>query len=285
MAFSLLSANLWVATHGWTVSMIGPLWSISIEEQYYLVWPFIARYFHKRGLWLASGLLLLAAYGTLAYLGGDNAPRYQVWVNSFVQFQFFALGAIVALVLHKRTYAPSALGRTLMLLASFAFLTISSSHHITEDRVTSVQDLVLGYLCLACGVSMAFLSVYKLGLPSWCAPLLYLGRISYGLYVFHFLALQIGGLASSFDRVPLSYGFPRVLLNSSRLCFSLGLCILLAMLSHRYLERPFLRLKKPFCLHPNTDLLTVREHTYKTRSNLRLDSQRIISLGIRSFLR
>jgi peptidoglycan/LPS O-acetylase OafA/YrhL len=71
---------------------------------------------------------------------------------------------------------------------------------------------------------------------SW---LVYLGRISYGLYVFHLLGLAlVAKLIITGVGIPLGFEI-RVLL-------SFGLTVLLAAVSYRWLEQPFLRMKKRF---------------------------------------
>jgi peptidoglycan/LPS O-acetylase OafA/YrhL len=83
---------------------------------------------------------------------------------------------------------------------------------------------------------IAFLGVSRRMLPGWA---IYLGRISYGLYVYHLFAayltskLMIGHLAS--------YKSPIYLLKG---VLALGLTVVLAALSYRYFETPFLKMKK-----------------------------------------
>jgi peptidoglycan/LPS O-acetylase OafA/YrhL len=91
---------------------------------------------------------------------------------------------------------------------------------------------------------LAFLGVKTTLLPGWAV---YLGRISYGLYVFHvfviFLTdhLIIQPVASLNNPVVNRFKGLIYILN---LVLTLGLTILLAALSYRYFETPFLRMKK-----------------------------------------
>jgi len=68
----------------------------------------------------------------------------------------------------------------------------------------------------------------------------YLGKISYGLYVFHVLGLKVGGSLVVRLRLPLVEVCAPVA--------SLLITVLLAGLSYRFLETPFLRLKERFAV-------------------------------------
>jgi peptidoglycan/LPS O-acetylase OafA/YrhL len=72
-------------------------------------------------------------------------------------------------------------------------------------------------------------------MPQWATNL---GKISYGLYVFHFLAIRIASKLFERFHVPYSEGFSFPL--------ALLLTILAAKLSYKWLEIPFLRLKRRF---------------------------------------
>jgi peptidoglycan/LPS O-acetylase OafA/YrhL len=67
--------------------------------------------------------------------------------------------------------------------------------------------------------------------------LVYLGKISYGLYVFHELALKVANVAVKPE------GMLRLTIW---IALGLGITIALAALSYRYLETPFLRMKERF---------------------------------------
>src|SRR5271168_969519 len=102
-ALLLLFTNWYTAGHGYPPGFLFPLWSISLEEQFYLVWPCIVKYLSPGSLLGISTVLMTAAYLTLARLlhqGQILDPG--IWVNSLVQFQFFALGTMTAIVLRGR---------------------------------------------------------------------------------------------------------------------------------------------------------------------------------------
>jgi len=73
-----------------------------------------------------------------------------------------------------------------------------------------------------------------------------LGRISYGLYVYHVMAI---GLAAAI----LGPQLGKLTLIASRLALAFGLTVAMAAVSYRYLETPFLALKKRFTLIQSRD--------------------------------
>lgn len=93
---------------------------------------------------------------------------------------------------------------------------------------------------MAVGIVLTFLAFLGATAGRTVIPALltYLGKISYGLYVFHELALQVcGGLA---DRYHIHLGF--------RWIGAAGLTFVLAALSYRFFEKPFLILKDRYAI-------------------------------------
>lgn len=106
LAFSFLFGNLYILHHGW-MGPIDPLWSLSVEEQFYLAVPAIVRLGGKRAIVVICVVTISLAYVVLIGLGRHAALSGAVWVNSFVQFQFFAAGGLTSLWFHNRHLALS----------------------------------------------------------------------------------------------------------------------------------------------------------------------------------
>jgi peptidoglycan/LPS O-acetylase OafA/YrhL len=219
------------------------LWSISVEEQFYLFIPWVIKYCSRRLLAAFCVALVLIANAWLFFLGRTTIHDDLVWYNSFVQFQSFAAGMLLCLVLGGESPRLSIPMRLLTLAAgALCWYTAIAVFHVrcAGDAIVGSFHLIAGYALVAVGcclVLAAFLGVSRALLPGWA---IYLGRISYGLYVFHMLAYDIT------IRI-----FPHhVAVGSSIMLFkgatALGLTILLASLSYRFFETPFLRWKKRF---------------------------------------
>ena len=235
LAYALLVGNWFTYAHGffYGVGSLGALWSISIEEQFYLVWPTMVRLGGQRMLYAMSILFLVSAYFTLALLGFTHAPPFRPWTHSLVEFQFFAWGTLIALLLHKRNFVPAPLGR-----AALGMVALRSLAWFADlEPGVHAHDLMLAYLALSLGVVAIFFCFYGLHVPKACSPVLYLGRISFGLYIFHRPCMELARhLLSSLGPVSL---LPHLVL-------ALSLTIVAAALSYRFIETPFLRLKERF---------------------------------------
>ena len=255
LAFTLFSGNWWITFHGWIAGSADPLWSISVEEQFYLLIPLIAAWGGRRVLVVVSGLLLIASYATVLWYGlhpvhGDNGE----WTNSLVHFQFFCAGTLLALGLRGRLprwgaawrIAAFALGFVCWFTAMMRFGVQSWEPHATP------VGAVLGWVLVLAATVLFFvgaLGVQSEHVPRWLA---YLGRISYGLYIVHsfvfFLLFQ--------KLAPLLIPRTAFAHIAAELREWLGTCAVLAVsiglahLSFRYFEQPFLRLKKRFTFVP-----------------------------------
>jgi peptidoglycan/LPS O-acetylase OafA/YrhL len=241
--FLLIAGNIYCATFGWIASAMNPLWSISIEEQFYLVWPWAMRYLSRRGLALCTMVFLVAANGALSFLSHRNMDiDTPIWANTFVQFEMFATGILLALAhvdreLTTRPALGSAVALTgplLWFLACFAF----HIRHPDSRLAGSGISLMIGYGLVAIGCAAVLQGFSMIGpdpMPRWATDL---GKISYGLYVYHLLAGEMvtAVLQRLVSAHSFTIGFPATLL----------LTVLLAKLSYRWIESPFLRLKMRF---------------------------------------
>jgi peptidoglycan/LPS O-acetylase OafA/YrhL len=237
ISFALFVGNWVCATNGLPFSVASPLWSISVEEQFYFGWPLLLRLFGMKRIKQLALCMLGVTLLTRILLAFYEVKHPGVWCNTFARLDPIALGALLAFVLGGRT--PQI--RTMLRLALCVFAVAGwwlVARYLKQDGPTSV----ITYLGSAVASLVLLVAVLQrntrlLALPpfTW---LVHLGRISYGLYVFHLFALALVAKQS----VP--FGF------EGRLVVSFLLTVLLAAVSYRWLEQPFLRLKKRFTYHP-----------------------------------
>lgn len=249
-AFILFSGNWYVGIYGFTRSFISVLWSISVEEQFYLIWPAIARFCNRKGLLVTGIGLLILSFAALAILCQMNVSLNDtIWTNSFVQFQFFAIGALVAVWLNGRIPRISRLRPLLLLTGFLCYFVADFVFHIKRyDFAPMISQTIPGYFLAGIGTLLIFLGVLGMQLPEFAEPFVWLGKRSYGLYVFHGVSIWLvqevlGNFIQKFH-------------HGSVLVIPVGffLTILLATISYRFFETPFLQLKKRFTLVPSREI-------------------------------
>jgi len=183
--------------------------------------------------------MMSAAMIARLYLGMHHAGESVVWCNTFVQLDPIALGILLAVVLRGEVPNLSRLARVALLAAGITGLALGSMYFgIKNDPLTTMR-IALGYPSVAIGGALALLSVLRNGGKKSNRVLVYLGRISYGLYVFHVLGLLISDYAVQNQTASL-------LRYSLRVVVALAATITMAAVSYRWLETPFLSLKQRF---------------------------------------
>ena len=223
LAFTFFAGNWYILRHGWIAGSVDPLWSIAVEEQFYIVIPILAAIGGRRAVLWASYILLALAYLTVLFYAlhptaGDNGE----WTNSFLQFQFFSAGTAIAVLLKGKSMQLGAPVRLMGIVLGFVcwFTAMIRFHVQSWNPQPTLVGAFAGWILVLVGAVIFFICF--LGTPTRLIPawLAYLGRISYGLYVFHSLVffLLLDKAAPYFDR--LSATFTCAMLAERRLCLA-----------------------------------------------------------------
>jgi len=238
VGYSLLAGNWVYAFYGLPASFAVPLWTVSIEEQFYLAWPLALRKASVRAMAIIAVGILVVANAWRVWLAATAEPVERIEYNTFTRLDPIAFGILIALFGHK---LPSftRLQRAAMLCCGVATWIAVYAFTVTSPTLKfTTWQMAVGHPFTAMASAAVLLAVLgaQHGLLRNRA-LLYLGKISYGLYVLHefahFCAIRL---------VPAST--PGMVVVQS--IVGLALTILLAAASYRWLESPFLRLKERF---------------------------------------
>ena len=242
-AMVLLSTNFYVLAHGWVLGVINPLWSIALEEQFYLVIPWVARFRSRRILTVALLLTIAVAEITLFYLGRRGASYNSgVWPNSFVQFQFFATGGLIALWNDRHSNTLGLGSRTLLYAVGVICWLIASIHyHLRWLDPAVPHNLLTGYGLVLIGTTAMFFSFLQVDLH-FPKSLVYLGRISFGLYVYHSFLVRLV-LQLWYTHLPSGWIRNHPILTTP---IVFAATVGTAALSYKFFERPILLIKQRF---------------------------------------
>jgi peptidoglycan/LPS O-acetylase OafA/YrhL len=259
--------NFFHASAGYVESrFLTHFWSLSVEEQFYIFWPlviFLTPREKLKTVFLAaifSGPLLRALTGFLfnsgAFPGLYPNAAVGVYVLPFSHIDAFALGAYIS-----RFEIPKA--RLQLVLMAFLLPALGlGSEWVLRGQVEYFSSLgyqyplgnalrhIWGYSLIDYTFALVIYCVVRekmwLRWLEW-PPLRYLGKISYGLYVYHFAMTWFASrIVYDLWEIPFVEGKPLVLV----LTFLMTLA--LAAPTYRWLENPILRLKdRWFALKPN----------------------------------
>jgi peptidoglycan/LPS O-acetylase OafA/YrhL len=245
LGYLLLAGNWVYVWKGLPHSIANPLWSVSIEEQFYLAWPLALRRLSRRQLVQAVVCLLLLANLVRGYVVFSHGLGAAIEYNTFARLDAIALGILVAYFLGSGIPKLTLFGRIALAIASLVvwFLVAGFTSLNAQTEVVPVLGTLLGRPLVA--MAATGLLVAMIGAPGAGARVLthpgltYLGRISYGLYVYHAAGLLAAGLLFRTNSVK-AYA----LYATS----GFALTVLFSSVSYRLLESPFLRMKERFAV-------------------------------------
>ena len=231
----------------------GPLWSLAVEEQFYLLWPAAVRNLSRRALAFCALAVFLGCplLRAIAFAYGHPAEVWYTWMVA----DGLASGSLLAissrtLLTNRRSmkwFSVLCITTSLSLIAAGArFGTLSPVPPTTllgaSLRWTLFNVLFTGTLGAA----------VLLGASRWAQivqrPVLqFFGDISYGLYLIHTLVFEVTGhflapVAIRLARLTVWGDAPLTPLLI-RFLVGAGAATLIALLSRRYFEEPFLKLK------------------------------------------
>jgi len=245
MGWYVVFLGAWeAAAHSWLDSPMFLLWSVSVEEQFYLFVPWVVKYLNRKSLYAFCAAVLLISNLWLYHLGAGHAIDDRIWADSLVQFQCFGAGILLCLVLDGRTPKISS-GHRMLLLAG-AEICWLIAYTIPHSALAVMNPNAFGWIVVgqyflitlgSVGTLLAFLGVNSTLVPRWLA---YLGRITFGLYVFHVLAKDAA--LHFLPKTGSYHGFMFLLW----LCATFALTVGMAALSYHFFETPFLKMKKRF---------------------------------------
>lgn len=226
----------WASAFGWlpVPELMGHLWSLAIEEQFYLVWPlfFLLLLRSRTSVRVVTAILMVAVvfiWGYRLYLASHGGGFSRVYFATDTRADALLVGCWVAVIRSQRNHAAryhrhfkqTALVLALAALASLIVLPLPVA------RVS-----MLSIFAMACGLVLMRVvessSNRILELP-W---LVWMGELSYSLYLWHTFAMI----------VTLKINVP----NSLRSVIGFSLSFAFASASFYLIERPFLKLKRRF---------------------------------------
>ncbi|MHA3771008.1 acyltransferase family protein [Verrucomicrobiota bacterium sgz303538] len=244
-------SNVYLAIRGGWFGEVSHFWSLAVEEQFYLVWPFLILFSPRRVLpALITSVIAVAPIFRFVCSDVLELNPVAAYVLPFSSTDSLGLGALLAF-LRERNCGKGNKARTLLKWASIAGAGVVIVTHLGSASNSflcgfhSIEGVALPFAL----VGVVWITGNGIGGPLRTVmeftPLVYLGRISYGLYVLHnfvpratnkvFVALGVSSL-----------GAPAYLKH----LLDIAVLIILSSLSWHVLEKRINNLKRLFPYTP-----------------------------------
>ena len=231
--------NFWmIAKNGWTLAALNPLWSISIEEHFYLFIPFLILIIPVKYLkYLFAGIIVLSIafriYATLTI--PDNWMT--IYMHTLSQIDLMAIGGLLALYhyKHKISFDIPVVSLLMVIGALFILMSIVDSKDYSTVYYAAFKKYLFTVPLLLVLVLFVFNKNKRLIPLKENRILNYLGKVSYGIYVYNAMIIDL------LDRCYCLKDCYWI-----KLFLDISFTLIAASLSYELFEKQFLKLKSKF---------------------------------------
>lgn len=246
--FAYLS-NIYFSFQNWD-ALTAHLWTVAFDAQFYLIWPFIILFLSPKTILKIIGCFIILSplfrVGALLLFPSLNFA----YIFPLACLDSLGLGCLLGYCQYYQNDLTHKITKYLFLVAFWVGMP-----YFIIFRITGILYFEKAYLYELFGIlSNIFLTyvIYKASkgfkgyvgkILEW-SPLIYLGQISYGIYLYHLIAKAGVIKIAQILNVPFS---PSSLLS---FCVFSGLTVILAALSWHFFEQPINRLKNKFSYTP-----------------------------------
>jgi peptidoglycan/LPS O-acetylase OafA/YrhL len=227
-AYPLFLHNFLVPIPSSATGLLGVTWSLAVEEQFYLVWPLVVRFCTEAQLRRIAIAVICLSPALRFYL---SLHQVNIYSNTFCRLDGLMAGALLAVVIRSADFHPSKFVTRAWILFLVS-VPLALGIEIFHARWIGFSAVA------AASVSFVYLALFST--PKWLRailtnrPLVYTGTISYGIYILEKIPVDV-------VKVLHLDGHPFLSLT-----ITTGATFTLAAVSWRFLEKPFLKLKRNF---------------------------------------
>lgn len=216
-------------TSNWTAqqSILDLTWSLSTEEQFYLLWPPLFVLLRRHAI---AFLLAFLAFNELLNFRLIPGIAYDLYAILQVTFAPITLGALLAYYMQRPKWRINEAAMLIALAGSLLIANAGDMHGWPR---------LAFHLCTAVVIGGIFMNKDSLlvRILEW-KPLAYVGVVSYGVYLLHKVGIDVAARVIPWKSETLLFAV------------SFAATVALAGISYRFFEKPILRLKSRYATAP-----------------------------------
>ena len=216
-------------------------WSIALEEQFYFIWPFVIAFTPKKFLKFLFGAIILGSIYYRYWIFNTDPTSWNMYLNTLSRMDTIVIGGIIALTYHTKKFSFK-VPKTILWIIGLVLIILLSIVPYAE-WLTIWTSLFKKYIYLSLFGTLILAIILK-PKPAKISKLnkvfTYLGKISFGIYMYHNILLLIV--------------IKKILLNNTIESWTVfwivypACAILLSIISFELLEKRFLKLKERFAV-------------------------------------